>query len=691
MGDRALRQLERDLITFFGFYNDYLEKLKCRLEHLSLFMKRYDTGNIAEIQKILEDTEADTERGVHIVDRMRETCSASASQVQPDLLAALARKYGLAAERIGTLPTLLHDMDLLVSKLKVCVVQQRMLFEKYDGSAWFFHRQMNHPDGVLRCLIQETSTVDPTILKKISTDLPSETVVQLLDEEIGTLKTLTRLGKSEGLGIGLTPDTSLFAKLHSVVDDIGQLMQMHNRSFNAGHIEEEYDVIVIGGGSSGMALISELRKSDPSLKILCIDKQGTYGGNWRYYPSTMYMNSEIGDMSGNQEDTVSFPHCALAKTPVAGKYQRKDYLNMGDMAAYLDAASQTLDLPPPVQDLVLRVRRLQPGERKDPQLRYALHTYSGRVFAARYVVIATGIFDSPRAPAIENFFADEFVEIKGFNDLRNDIDICTGDEFFTYYQRKDGGVGKDLCSYLEGKRSVVVYGTKLTAIKMVNDILTAAETCNPDVVVFSVSRNAPLYTNAAGINPESERLRRLLEERSGRKGTPGLWFEPYTERASYHSATQVRSISGFLRTHLEEKSGTDHVIHLRKRPEYGAFIASHNGINQCERVAEYRTVVDDGVDLRVDGIVYAIGFDASTHIVDPDLLRTKGGYILDPTAIVSTTRESANAQGIFLMGIIIDMPVRRSWGSTVNSFTRAAIEDAGVIAATIKADLQKKA
>lgn len=44
---------------------------------------------------------------------------------------------------------------------------------------------------------------------------------------------------------------------------------------------EAYDVIVIGGGQSALALGYYLRKTD--LKYLILDKEAEPGGSWQHY------------------------------------------------------------------------------------------------------------------------------------------------------------------------------------------------------------------------------------------------------------------------------------------------------------------------------------------------------------------------------------------------------------------------
>lgn len=672
--EKDLRVFERDFIRLFRLYNQYLERLKHKLNELYAFLTTYDERRIAAVDEHLEASRADLALQRALVEEMAELAR------NDGLAALLQERYGLSDAQRQRVWSLLDDFHGLLDELQRSIGAQQAFFRMHqDAMLLYADREKLLPFLHLEFQASQLPRPKP---------LPAAKVEELIAAEIACLQRMVGLGEVDSMSLGLTADTTLYARMQQVVHDIAELMRMQNAALERP-IGQCYDVIIIGGGSSGLACMSELTDRKyavaGALRVLCIDKQGDWGGNWRHYPPQMYMNSSIGQLAGDREDTISIPRYPVKQSAVGHGRHAGDYLSMAEMALYQKEVAERLQLRAPLADIVVRVRRIVPGEAPEEAMRFAVECRTGRRLFARNVIVSTGIFDSPQEPALENFYRQEYVEIPQFNDLRNDFDLCTANEFFLHYQSETRPYAQNTIeSYVRHKKAIALFGSKLTAIKLLADIVQAAQRVNPQLVIFAVTRGKPMYQVEAGTNPESAAIRDYVRNISAGGSTPAVWFEPFTARASHRSRTATRSIFTFIRSRLQGDAGLDHSLVLEKSAEGGSFLDA--SVNKCASAGVCREEKEGTVVLHVDGVIYAIGYSASTHVVDQELLPTARGYIVDPAVVVADRRESARSPGLFVTGIIMDMPIRRKLGIVSGSHTQAAIFDSIAIAKAIADD-----
>lgn len=138
---------------------------------------------------------------------------------------------------------------------------------------------------------------------------------------------------------------------------------------------QTYDVLVIGGGQSGLAVGYYLRRSGLNYKI--IDRQAAAGGSWQNYWHSLRLFSPA--------QWSSLPGILMAGGP--DYYPTRD-----ETIAYLQAYEQKYKLP---VERPVEVEKIEKGE--DGLFRL---TTSKGIWQAKAVVSATGSFRKPYTPPI---------------------------------------------------------------------------------------------------------------------------------------------------------------------------------------------------------------------------------------------------------------------------------------------------
>lgn len=138
---------------------------------------------------------------------------------------------------------------------------------------------------------------------------------------------------------------------------------------------QTYDVLIIGGGQSGLALGYYLRRSGLNYKIL--DSQAAAGGSWQHYWHSLRLFSPA--------QWSSLPGTLMSGGP-------DYYPDRDETIAYLQAYEQKYKLP------VERPVEVQGIEKMDNGL-FRLTTSKG-LWQAKAVVSATGSFRNPYIPVV---------------------------------------------------------------------------------------------------------------------------------------------------------------------------------------------------------------------------------------------------------------------------------------------------
>lgn len=147
---------------------------------------------------------------------------------------------------------------------------------------------------------------------------------------------------------------------------------------------ETYDVVVIGAGYSGLAMLHHLRET--GLSVLVVDRADGVGGTWwaNRYP-------------GVRTDSEYFAYAFSFSTAVRDEWDWTERYPRGEeIRAYLEFVADRLDLRRDVR-LGATVER---AERSEASNRWVLTLADGTRLRATYLVSATGLLSQPLYPDV---------------------------------------------------------------------------------------------------------------------------------------------------------------------------------------------------------------------------------------------------------------------------------------------------
>jgi len=151
------------------------------------------------------------------------------------------------------------------------------------------------------------------------------------------------------------------------------------------------EVAVVGAGSSGLAVLSALRRH--GVQVEGFERGSELGGMWRYEN-----DNGLSGAYASLRTNVSRPRLQYPSFPMPEDYP--DFPSHQDLAAYLDAYADASR----VRELIrfrTAVLRLDPVPGRGWQL--ALDDGTARSYRA--VVVATGVFWCPRRPEYPGSFS----------------------------------------------------------------------------------------------------------------------------------------------------------------------------------------------------------------------------------------------------------------------------------------------
>ena len=390
--------------------------------------------------------------------------------------------------------------------------------------------------------------------------------------------------------------------------------------FRRDPIEEELDVVILGGGIGGLVAAVRLQEAGVT-DIRIIEKAGDFGGTWYWnrYP-------------GAQCDTESYIYLPLLEE--TGYIPKERYSYRPEIFEHLQRIGKQFNL----YDRACFQTQVQEARWSDEQARWTVTTDRGDIFKARFVVMSSGPLNRPKLPAIPGI-----TNFKGhaFHTSRWDYAYTGGDS-------TGGLIG------LAGKR-VGVVGTGATGIQVVAAIGAYAQ----QLYVFQrtpasvdTRDNKPTDKEwAKSLKPgwQAERDENFCSIMAGLPVDKDLVNDRWTDffkltykilntggdtNVSEERKALIREVADYQKGHEIRERVSQLVINAQtvealkpwygqwcKRPNFHdeylqAFNAPNVGLvdtkgKGIERVTE-NAVVADGVEYEVDCLVYATGFETGT-------------------------------------------------------------------------------
>ena len=455
-------------------------------------------------------------------------------------------------------------------------------------------------------------------------------------------------------------------------------------------VVDETDVVVLGGGIAGILVGAELRRAGVD-RFRIIDQAGGLGGTW-------YWNRYPGVMC-DIEASIYLPMLEELD------YVPKHRYSFGDeILAHLQAIGDRFDL---CRDALFHTGVTR-ATWDDDRGRWQIETDRGDRISARYYVLAVGILNLLKLPAIPGM--EDFAG-HAFHSSRWDYDY-TG-----------GGPGQPLTEL--GDQVVGVMGTGATGIQCIGPLADAAE----HVYVFQRTPSAigergnrptdPSFAEQRHPGWQRERMDNFQAVMLGREVDEDLiddgWTHHYAAVQNPPRKRKDESFADYLRRAealdweimeehrhrveaLVDDPDTAEALkpwyrYLCKRPcfhdEYlSVFNRPNVTLVDCpagiERITEQGPVVD-GQQYELDCLVYATGFE-------PELtpLHRRAGHDIvgrDGTTLADRWAEGASSlYGMMVRGFpnLFAMPAPGQQAVVTVNYTQLAVLGAEVIGRTIR-------
>jgi len=380
-------------------------------------------------------------------------------------------------------------------------------------------------------------------------------------------------------------------------------------------VTEDVDVAIVGAGIAGVVTGAKL-KDQGDYTVALIDTAGGVGGTW-------YWNRYPGVMC----DVESYIYMPMLEE--MGYVPTRKYAFGEEIREHIDAIARKYGL----LDDALFHTRVEESRWDDDAARWVITTDRGDTVRARYLVMAVGILNLVKLPAIPGH---EKFRGKSFHASRWD------------YAYTGGAPGDDHLTHLADK-VVGIIGTGATSIQCVPPVGESAQ----HTYVFQRTPSAIGVRNnfetpeewAASLQPgwQQDRMENFTAVMAGREKERDLVADAWTEHMAKVSTyrgepgwTMEQIAEGaerfdyevmeFHRRRVEQEVHDPEVAerlkpyyrYLCKRPLFhDEFLAAFNNpkvtLVDCPRGVEEvteRGVVVDGTEYQLDCIVYATGFEA---------------------------------------------------------------------------------
>ena len=399
--------------------------------------------------------------------------------------------------------------------------------------------------------------------------------------------------------------------------------------------QPDYDVIAIGAGFAGLAVIHFMREAGLSVKV--VDRANDIGGTWTWnrYP-------------GAATDSESFYYCLTFSKEILQEWRwSQRYSGWEETLRYMHFVADKCDMWPHIQlntDVVSADYQENDGV-------WLLTTGSGETMTCKYFVSAMGMISQPVMPNINGI--DSF---KGpcFHSSR------WPQEGLDYAGKRVGIIGcgattvQMLPVMAETAAQVTVFQRTPNFVmpavqktitdewdqEIKGDYQAIIDKCRNHV--FGMAFDSPVNRNIADTAPEE--VQKILEEHYPR-GSFSFVFETFDDLLG--NAESNDTISDFLRAKIREKVNDPDTAEMltpkgyplfAKRPplDHGFYEAFNRenvklvDINEREPIAE---INETGIrtsenQYDFDIIVLATGFQAYTGALEALDIRGRGGRLL---------------------------------------------------------------
>ena len=385
--------------------------------------------------------------------------------------------------------------------------------------------------------------------------------------------------------------------------------------FTREPVDEEHEVLVVGGGFAGMLTTINL-KAHGVEDIRIIDKAGDFGGTW-------YWNRYPGCMC----DVESYTYLPLLEE--TGYMPTEKYASASEIFAYCQLMGRHYDLYPHA----LFRTEVEEARWDDEDGRWHVTTNHGDTFRARFFVTAGGILAKAKLPGIPG--------IEGFE----------GEAFHTsrWNYGVTGGGPTERMDKLADKR-VGIIGTGATAVQVVPQLAEVAK----EVYVFQRTPSAVGERNNGPTDVEwyksqppgwqQERIRNFTQAVTGAKPDKNLVGDGWTrymwedthvkaaspeeaealERSDFESMEELRhrvdtivedpetaeKLKPWYGKHCKRMCFHDDYLPAFNKPNVHLVDTDGKGVEQITAGA----VVANGEEYPVDILVFASGYEVTTEL-----------------------------------------------------------------------------
>lgn len=456
-------------------------------------------------------------------------------------------------------------------------------------------------------------------------------------------------------------------------------------------VRDEVEVCILGAGIAGLLAGVELRKAGVE-RIRIVDKAGGPGGTW-------YWNRYPGVMC----DVESYIYLPMLEE--MGYVPRNRYSFGGEILAHLEAIFERHDLG---RDALFHTGVTR-AEWDEAAGRWRIDTDRGDAFTARYYVLAVGILNLMKLPAIAGM---ETFAGHSFHSARWD------------YGYTGGGPGQPMTRLAD--KVVGLMGTGATGIQCVGPLAEAAK----HLVVFQRTPSAigvrdnrptdPSFVESLAPGWQQERMDNFQAVMLGRpveadltddgwthdyarvqnppRKAPDESFEDWMRRAEAvdHSVMEAhrRRVEAVVADASTAEILKPWYRYLCKRPCFhDEYLAAFNRPNvtlvDCpggvERIVPEGVIVD-GRTVELDCLIYATGFEAEAT----PLFRRAGHDIIgrDGTSLAERWADGASSLfGLMVRGFpnLFAMPAPGQQSVVTVNYTQLAVLGAEIVGRTIGA------